>query len=462
MGNLSLIVKNLASQVAFGVLAFPWFAMTRTPIISVITATYNWSRVLRCAIESALLQTFTDFEMIVVGDGCTDDSGEVVASFGDARLHWVNLPVNSGSQSVPNNQGATLARGEYIAYLGHDDVWYPTHLETVLRVARQSEADVVHSVAVMYGPPGAGVLSTTGIFASGQFGRRDFGVPSAMLIRRALLSRIGPWGDPAALAYPADVEFEQRAFAAGARFAATNELTVFKFNAAWRRDSYRHRMDTEQRRMLERIRSGVDFRQTELVGVIRSYVANKAVTTEIGRPMEPGAYARRNSLYKGTALEDIQPRRLSAAERFTLDGQLQSFELYEPEQDENLGTFRWTGPATDSHIYFPIARSSGLRLRLHICVHLQNDLARDVWLSCDGVRLQSTVEETADRGWLLSAVVPGGDATEPLGSPLARGSRQLDRIRTVQRSGAARSVMAVGATVVLIPETNPGCYPEKY
>ena len=352
--------------------------------------------------------------MIVVGDGCTDDSGDVVASFGDPRLHWVNLPVNSGSQSAPNNHGATLARGEYIAYLGHDDVWYPTHLETVLRVARQSEADIVHSVAVMYGPPGAGVLSTTGIFANGQFGRRNFGVPSAMFIRRSLLSRIGPWGDPEALVYPADVEFEQRAFAAGARFAATNELTVFKFNAAWRRDSYRHRMDTEQRAMIERIRSGVDFRQTALVEVIRSYVANKAVTVEIGRPMEPGAYARRNSLYKGTAAEDLQLRRLEAAERFTLDAQLQSFDFYEPEWGENFGTFRWTGPATGSHLSFPITRSSGLRVRMHICLHLQDDLARDIWLSCDGVRLESMLEESADHGWLLSAVVPGCGEKEPL------------------------------------------------
>lgn len=402
--------------------------MTRAPTISVITATYNWSSVLRCAIESALLQTFADFEMIVVGDGCTDDSGDVVASFGDPRLNWINLPLNSGSQSVPNNHGATLARGEYIAYLGHDDVRYPTHLETVLRAARQTEADVVHSVAVMYGPPGAGVLSTTGIFANGQFGRRDFGVPSAMLIRRALLSRIGPWGDPAALAYPTDVELQQRAFADGARFAATNELTVFKFNAAWRRDSYRHRMDTEQRAMIERIRSGVDFRQAELVEVIRSYVANKAVTIEAGRPMKPGAYARHNSLYKGTATDGLELRRLESAERFTLDAQLQGFELYEPERDENLGNLRWTGPATDSHLCFPIFRASGLRLRMHICVHLQNDLARDVWLSCDGVRLESTVEEAADHGWLLSAVVPGGGASEPLRLVLhtARTIRPLD------------------------------------
>ena len=52
-----------------------------TPLVTVITATYNWSSVLRYAIQSVLWQTFADLEMLVIGDGCTDDSGEVVSSF---------------------------------------------------------------------------------------------------------------------------------------------------------------------------------------------------------------------------------------------------------------------------------------------------------------------------------------------------------------------------------------------
>ena len=47
------------------------------PVVSVIIATYNWSAVLGCAIESVLLQTFKNFEVVVVGDGCTDDSEKV-------------------------------------------------------------------------------------------------------------------------------------------------------------------------------------------------------------------------------------------------------------------------------------------------------------------------------------------------------------------------------------------------
>src|SRR6476619_7155830 len=96
------------------------------PVVSVIIATYNWSSVLRYAIQSVLWQTFQDFELLVIGDGCTDDSAEVVASFTDPRIHWHNLPQNSGNQALPNHTGIDMARGQYIAYLGHDDLWYPT------------------------------------------------------------------------------------------------------------------------------------------------------------------------------------------------------------------------------------------------------------------------------------------------------------------------------------------------
>ena len=68
----------------------------------------------------------------MVGDACTDDSEEVVRSFADPRVRWENLEENSGSQSGPNNRGLALARGELIAYQGHDDVWHPYHLATLV------------------------------------------------------------------------------------------------------------------------------------------------------------------------------------------------------------------------------------------------------------------------------------------------------------------------------------------
>ncbi|MBS2004019.1 MAG: glycosyltransferase family 2 protein, partial [Cyanobacteria bacterium SZAS LIN-5] len=80
------------------------------------------------SVGSVLRQEFTDFEVLVVGDGCTDDSADVVNSIGDARVRWINLPVNAGHQSAANNEGLRQARGELVAYLGHDDLWFPHHL----------------------------------------------------------------------------------------------------------------------------------------------------------------------------------------------------------------------------------------------------------------------------------------------------------------------------------------------
>jgi glycosyltransferase involved in cell wall biosynthesis len=99
------------------------------PRVTVIVPTYNWSTVLPYPIGSVLRQSFTDFEVLVVGDGCTDDSEQVVTAVTDPRVRWINLPVNDGHQSAANNEGLRQSRGSIIAYLGHDDLRLPHHLE---------------------------------------------------------------------------------------------------------------------------------------------------------------------------------------------------------------------------------------------------------------------------------------------------------------------------------------------
>src|SRR4051812_42918921 len=74
-----------------------------TPAVSIVVATYNRSNVLELAIASVVAQTFTDWELLVVGDACTDDSEQVVESFADPRIVWTNLAVNHGDQSGPSN-----------------------------------------------------------------------------------------------------------------------------------------------------------------------------------------------------------------------------------------------------------------------------------------------------------------------------------------------------------------------
>ena len=97
-----------------------------------VLPTYNRAETLGRAIESVLRQTFTDFELIVVDDGSTDESSRVLAGFADPRLRVVRNPTNRGV-SAARNRGITEARGRFIAFQDSDDSWRPEKLERQIR-----------------------------------------------------------------------------------------------------------------------------------------------------------------------------------------------------------------------------------------------------------------------------------------------------------------------------------------
>ena len=235
------------------------------PLVSVVTATYNWSSVLRFAIQSVLWQTLQNFEMIIIGDGCSDDSAEVVNSFQDIRLRWRNLPENSGHQSVPNNTGLAMARGKYIAYLGHDDLWHPTHLASLVEELEKSNADVANSVCLIIGPPGSGVRRLTGIVSDG------WTPPSCVMHKRSLVTQIGYWKKYTELHIDPERDFLCRAKLNGSSFVTIKNVTAFKFPSAWRRDSYRERRCDEQAEYVRRIQSEPDFLQREIIDAAVAY-----------------------------------------------------------------------------------------------------------------------------------------------------------------------------------------------
>lgn len=122
--------------------------------VSVIIPTFNSSGTLGLTLQTVLCQDFGDFEVWVVGDGCTDDTEKVVASFADSRLHWVNLPSNSGGPSVPRNEGVCRANGRFVAYVGHDDLWFPWHLSGLVDCIENTNSDFVYSLGVTLVPEG--------------------------------------------------------------------------------------------------------------------------------------------------------------------------------------------------------------------------------------------------------------------------------------------------------------------
>ncbi|MGZ4986374.1 MAG: glycosyltransferase family 2 protein, partial [Chthoniobacterales bacterium] len=159
-----------------------FFRRKKWPRFSVIIATYGRSRFIIPTIESALYQRHSPFEVIVVGDGCDDDTEEVIRRKFGRRVRWLNLPEHTGAQSFPNNAGIKAARGSHIAYLGHDDIWSRQHLEMLAKIFRQNEADFAVSGCVYYGPPGAMFYLLTGLFgdADADAGAREFFPPSSV------------------------------------------------------------------------------------------------------------------------------------------------------------------------------------------------------------------------------------------------------------------------------------------
>ncbi|MCE2470634.1 MAG: glycosyltransferase family 2 protein [Anaerolineae bacterium] len=100
------------------------------PLVSVIMPVYNGEKFLGAAIESILAQTFTDFELVIVDDGSTDGSAEIVLSFEaqDARVHFIQLAQNSG-HGPALNAGLAVAKGEFIGCMDCDDISLPQRLE---------------------------------------------------------------------------------------------------------------------------------------------------------------------------------------------------------------------------------------------------------------------------------------------------------------------------------------------
>jgi glycosyltransferase involved in cell wall biosynthesis len=219
------------------------------PRVTVILATYNWSSVLPYSIGSVLRQTFRDLELLVVGDGCTDDSEQVVAAIGDPRVRWINLPANTGHQSAPNNEGLRQARGEIIAYLGHDDLWLAHHLDAHVEAIDRSGDAIAYSLCMLV--PAGGAAHWPWIPLPRQ---RSYSPPSCMTHRRSVTEELGGWRDYQNLDRTTpDAELWLRAEEAGRKFTPVRRLTAIKFPAAWRRDVYRQRPFHEQAHWLARI-----------------------------------------------------------------------------------------------------------------------------------------------------------------------------------------------------------------
>lgn len=118
---------------------------TAFPLVSVITPAYNAEPFIRETIESVLAQSVSDWELIVIDDGSTDNTQKIVAEYAktDARIRLVLNEKNMGVART-RNHGLDLFQGKYVAFLDSDDYWEHQMLEKMVARAQKTGADIIY------------------------------------------------------------------------------------------------------------------------------------------------------------------------------------------------------------------------------------------------------------------------------------------------------------------------------
>lgn len=171
------------------------------PLVSVVLPTWNRAAYLPRAIKSVLTQDYERLELIVVDDGSTDDTRQIVGAMEDGRIRYMRTPSNRGV-SAARNAGIRRACGEYIAFQDSDDVWLPGKLEKQVQVLSACSADtalVYHPMSRTAEKGERRLIPDDGIPAEDRSGRlfekllrRNYIGAPAVCVRRSALT--GPEG----------------------------------------------------------------------------------------------------------------------------------------------------------------------------------------------------------------------------------------------------------------------------
>jgi len=127
--------------------------LKENPLVTVLIASYNSSDYISETIDSVLNQTYKNFELIVVDDGSTDNTIDILESFSkkDQRVKFYEIS-HSGRPAIPFNYGLRIAKGKYAAFLGSDDIWKKEKLNEQIKYLEKHLEDVlVYSMSVTFG-----------------------------------------------------------------------------------------------------------------------------------------------------------------------------------------------------------------------------------------------------------------------------------------------------------------------
>lgn len=241
------------------------------PLVSIVTATYNSSHLLRFAIESVLHSTIANWELIVVGDHCTDDTEQLLAGFDDSRIRFYNLEKNSGQQATPNNFGVSRARGKYLCFLNQDDMFLPDHLEYMVDEITEHQADIVCARYAVIEPfqspcPVAQLTVNNGgpVFNDSKYHPGRWYLASSWFMLRSTATHVGAWSLESQTIVTPSQEWLFRAFRKGKRIHCSEKISLVALYSGARKAAYREKQFSEHGHIFELMTTG-DFASKILI-----------------------------------------------------------------------------------------------------------------------------------------------------------------------------------------------------
>jgi hypothetical protein len=183
--------------------------MSDIPLVSVVTATFNMAHYLREAVDSVLAQDWPEIEMIVVDDGSTDDTPEVLTVYADDPRVTVIRQANAG-QTKAKNAGLRAVRGEYVGFCDADNAWVPGKLCRQLPLLRANPgAGVVYGDVTLIGatgePLGTPRVKRWNGRITGRLLADNFVTFNTVLVRRAVLEEFRGFDESLSMAIDYDL-----------------------------------------------------------------------------------------------------------------------------------------------------------------------------------------------------------------------------------------------------------------
>ncbi|MCE0506451.1 glycosyltransferase family 2 protein [Roseivivax sp. GX 12232] len=256
------------------------------PRISVIIPCLNAAATLEATLDSIACQSFTDWEVLVIDDGSTDATCEILArrAAADRRILWTANP-GRGPSAARNHGALALARGEIIAFCDADDIWAPGKLDAVNRAMNYPRLDAVFGQIAFFQatPEDARSVSTVPVgrvTIPMLLGENPVGTLSNLSIRRAAFAMAG--GFDAGMVHNEDLDFLVRLVGEGCELRGLDGLHLYYRASPAGLSSDLRRMQAARARVIETARRYGHRPAARAEAVYLRYLARRALRLDLG------------------------------------------------------------------------------------------------------------------------------------------------------------------------------------